>query len=1141
MPLNLKKINSSDNIGDLIDKLNYNFNLLDSLVSTRGEIGLQGIPGQPGLRGEKGEKGDAFYTGKNVVFVNHVPNWGISYGSNTILTSANNNADNAIADGFKPGDIFIDLQNNVFYDIIENSSNPGHYIFDIHSLNYSLLINNSNIFIQDTVYNKTHSTNEGARLSSQYATLSLTSFTNTSPPNDSATYNDLITSYGLKNNPIFGWQRYNFKLSLDNSKDPSIVRSSNTSPNKYLFNLNQSNTVPLQYFGLNNPSYAQTGNVGIFLDLMTSGSNSLYDIFSIVNSRPQDGSIFYFDFYKYLFKGNEKSFFIDLDGTNDFNVFKTGVLDLLNDYNESSKHNKLSVGFTKKPASGIITPTNDTNNIFGIDFNLLKTSSNKLSITEFYYFDGSNKKYSFSLNPDGGITVNDKKDIPAPGFTITTNVLNKIQANDGTAFLIKSLNSSSNNKILSLSDFQLNNTTKIREGNHLTFGIINNKGSIFSKTVDSNLNNLHNDIIIQPNTGTDYLNLTTDSDINTKAKVSIGENNPTNSRFTISGNTVIGSNTYTNSPIINNPYGLRVDNKISISGLQTSIINDTVDRFGIQKNSIKLYIGNNYSNSSKPWFNKNSFIVLENILNDVSNPPFSDLSNGIYFLTSYENLNLLFGVIDSLKKSYGIINKYIYSNDFSFLHFVIKDNTQEYPGFVLDHYNRISIGGDFNNVSGNEIYYLPKSDVIGKVNGSSINPNDAFSYGTMLQLKKTLVDNGNPVRPTLEMICDDTSFPLRRLPSGFTIYGNPNIESGNDYKFRHFEPEIVFKTKFYLHGYKSTKIKQGYINSDKTYFTPNVDGDGGFFMVFSHNKKNKMFHDDWESLMVYEPTNLSTAPYKTTSTVNKNDFTLKVLPENRNNTGDFVSPPSGVSLTKGVYINSGKFYYTYPSKILFKRINERFSIFKFRIGIQIYGSETPHPAYTVNSNKYSKTFQITISKSELYSVIQNISYMRLNYESNDPVNFNLESSYYIGDIRNNQDFEDGFWMNGSIYSNINQITGTSSYSLNQTNPSFIQPSPSPYKYANSNKNFPLIPGSYVCYNASTNNFVLTNNFTTQWTLTQDDNNIYITIVTPEIIPLFNVTGNSNFYPTGGEPFRTIYFSGESIVDVINLTTNIINP
>jgi hypothetical protein len=167
--------------------------------------------------------------------------------------------------------------------------------------------------------------------------------------------------------------------------------------------------------------------------------------------------------------------------------------------------------------------------------------------------------------------------------------------------------------------------------------------------------------------------------------------------------------------------------------------------------------------------------------------------------------------------------------------------------------------------------------------------------------------------------------------------------------------------------------------------------------------------------------------------------------------------------------------------------------------------------------------------------------MRLNYESNDPVNFNLESSYYIGDIRNNQDFEDGFWMNGSIYSNINQITKVSSYLLNQPNPTFIEPSPSPYKYQNSSKNFPLIPGSYVYYNASTNSFVLTNNFTTQWTLTQDDNNIYITIVTPEIIPLFNLTGNSNFYPTGGEPFRTIYFSGESIVDVIDLTTTNINP
>jgi hypothetical protein len=1108
-------------------------------------MGLQGIPGQPGLKGEKGEKGDAFYTGKNVVFVNHIPNWGVSYGSNSILTNVNNNADNAILDGFKPGDIFIDLQNNVFYDIIEDNLNPGHYIFDKHEFNYSLLINNSNIFIPDTNYNKTFGQSEGARLSSYFATLNLTSFVSPSSSPNSATYNELITSYGLKNIDVFGWKRYAYKLSIDNSSSPSIIRDINSSTAKYLFNLNINTTIPLIYLS-QNTSYQPTGSVGFLLDSVINSATSVYDIFSIVSNKSSNGSVFYFDFYKYLFKGNEKSFFIDSDSTNNFNEFKIGVLDSLNTLTESSKHNVLSIGFTKLPSNASttpITPSNDTYNIFGIDFKLLKPSGNKLSLTEFYYYDGTSKKYVFSINPDGGITINDKKDtIPAPGNPIN---LDKIQSNDKTAILIKSLDTTANNKVLSISDFQSAPGTNIREGNHLTLGIINGKGSIFAKTINSSLSVNHNDILIQPVSGADYLNLTSDADINTKAKISIGEINPTTSKFTVLGNTVIGSSVYTSSLESNNIYGLRVENKISIGGLGTSLIKDNVDRFGILKESIKLYIGNNYINKSKSWFNKDSFQVFENVLDDSLG---NIQSNGIYFFNSKE-INIFSTNLNLLKKSYGIINTYNHSNETSFLNFLIKDNFNTYPGFVLDHYNRISIGGNFTNILGNLLYYLPNSSVIGKVNGTiSSTPNDAFSYGYMLQLKKTIMDNGNPVRPSIELITDDVSYPMKYLPTlGFSIYGKMGPESGNDNKFRHLEPEINFTSKFIGNlNYVTTKIKQGYINYNKTYFTPNVDGQGGYFMVFSHNPKNKMFHDDWEQLLIYAPTNSSSsnAIYKTSSLITpKNDFTLDILSENRNGSQDFTTPPTGVSLTNGVYTpSSSNFYYTHPSKILFKRINERFSIFKFRIGVQITGTVSSQPTYSINSNYYTSTFRITISKSKLYSIIPNVSYNRLQYESGNPTNFILSNQDTFNNIRNYQDFEDGYWMTGTIYSNNNQITGTSSYTLNPSTPNYIHPSPSFYKYQNGNKSYPLLPTKYVYYNVSGNTFALTNNFNIQWTIQQDDDNIYIIIITPEIIPLFNLNNNAYFLPNANSAqIRTIYFTGESILDVLDLQTTVSGP
>jgi hypothetical protein len=167
-----------------------------------------------------------------------------------------------------------------------------------------------------------------------------------------------------------------------------------------------------------------------------------------------------------------------------------------------------------------------------------------------------------------------------------------------------------------------------------------------------------------------------------------------------------------------------------------------------------------------------------------------------------------------------------------------------------------------------------------------------------------------------------------------------------------------------------------------------------------------------------------------------------------------------------------------------------------------------------------------------------MSYNRLNYESGHPSDFILPTQDLVSNVRNYQDFEDGYWMIGTIYSNNNQITGTLPYILNQpSTPNYIHPSPSFYKYPNTNKSYPLLPTKYVYYDISTTpaSFKLTNNFNIQWTVQQDAAHIYIVIITPEIIPLFNLNNDSKFLPNNNSaPIRTIYFTGESILDVLDL-------
>jgi len=242
--LNLQQLLSSDTIGDLVEKLNQNFSQLSTNGGgPQGSRGNQGPPGLPGLRGESGPSGDAGADAKQVTMVEDDPNWPTLYAGDITQTNSASSgafATAAIAQGYNEGDIWIDNNAGVFYDIHEKTPGSGIYVFEAHPISASSLatgdywrddefysINDGASFDQQNtgVYNTS-----GIKLSHRYGVVSITSeVPDVADPAATAAAGG-ISDQGISvpyqsGFHTFGYTRPAYKLSIDN--EAQIIGNNN--------------------------------------------------------------------------------------------------------------------------------------------------------------------------------------------------------------------------------------------------------------------------------------------------------------------------------------------------------------------------------------------------------------------------------------------------------------------------------------------------------------------------------------------------------------------------------------------------------------------------------------------------------------------------------------------------------------------------------------------------------------------------------------------------------------------------------------------------------------------------------------------------------------------------------------------------
>lgn len=260
--LNLLQITSGDNIQTMVDKINHNISQLAiNGGGAQGIPGKQGIPGVPGLRGRTGEKGDIPLNPAN--FYSSAPDtsWGSIYGSGSVSFP---DASAAIQNGYDVGDVILDVNTGVFYEIVLNGTSS---VFEPVNLPAPTI--NTNFFVEtesDNV-NKSYAKENVASnlpwqtnvfLNRPTAGLHLSSISEISSPY-TVNFDKLrsITNSSIQTtakNDIYGKSRLSYKFSIDNFyKYDSLYADINDggSSNIGLFSTNTSEYTPMMYFGDN--------------------------------------------------------------------------------------------------------------------------------------------------------------------------------------------------------------------------------------------------------------------------------------------------------------------------------------------------------------------------------------------------------------------------------------------------------------------------------------------------------------------------------------------------------------------------------------------------------------------------------------------------------------------------------------------------------------------------------------------------------------------------------------------------------------------------------------------------------------------------------------------------------------------------
>ncbi len=544
--LNLQKLLDGDNIAQVIDKINENFNQLSiNGGGPLGKKGEQGPPGLPGLRGQIGISGDDGESGQNVSLVGNDPNWGVLYSGNPGGPIAGN-ADSAIAEGYNVGDVWIDNANGIFYVIVENT--PDVYDFVPYPIS-PVALSVGELWSQDTESNTNNNTEtQGIRNRNRYSTLSLTSRFDTNNPSgqnlgESSQYDDLASNYPAQNSPVWGYARKAYKLSIDNATGVDlIVRVSDAfnGDSDIHYGVKNDKLVPLIYLsnGSALPTAIQDRNsFGILMDSHTKtvlGIQEKISILTIGSSQGENNSDQLFVRTGKLGTSRE----IYFQGKNGDNAFMH-LLDIRSDGKRTTGNNSLWLGIasiTTPSSSGEALPfsDNDHTTLFGIENRLYKDGSTPQAGKINFYTNNSGliagRRFVMSLDEQGGLGLG----ILQPASTYS--------ANDNTGqhrIVVRSINNDNSNRenVAAFMSEQLSDQNAA-QGAKLVIGFSTIAGEtrkykaiLRSILEDTGGITEQSPLIIQPNSGIGWtvsessnINATGIGQINPTAKLHIGGN-----------------------------------------------------------------------------------------------------------------------------------------------------------------------------------------------------------------------------------------------------------------------------------------------------------------------------------------------------------------------------------------------------------------------------------------------------------------------------------------------------------------------------------------------------------------------------------------------------------------------------------------
>lgn len=489
--LNLQKLLDSDNITQIVSKINENFNQLSiNGGGPQGKPGYQGPPGLPGLAGRIGVAGDNGENGSKIIFTESDDNWGVEYGYSLDPSSANIAVENY---GYNVGDTWIDNINGYFYDIIEDTNTPGNYLFQSHQISPAVL-SSGDLWEADTSSNfLNNNKDQGVRNRNRYSTLSLTSIP--SGDGETASYSVIASDYSLQNASVLGYKRKAFKLSIDNvSGDNTISRVSDGFSDNIDTHYGKTNNdlVPLMYFSNADDFADETGTTsfGLFISSYADTNNNKISILTLASSANE--STLDQLFIKTAKTGTSKELYFQNNETDEQGDAYISLLNVDNEGNQKPDPNSLWLGISTIASAGLPFPGNEHTNLFGIETRYYGNGGK----INFYVNDtgiATGKHFVMSLTENGGLALG----------TNTPN--SSYSSGDNTnyhRFIVKSLGSDDRElrNIAAIMPNQSGNVASV--GEKLVFGFLDSETAIIRSIVSTDIvemNDTYQKLVLQPN------------------------------------------------------------------------------------------------------------------------------------------------------------------------------------------------------------------------------------------------------------------------------------------------------------------------------------------------------------------------------------------------------------------------------------------------------------------------------------------------------------------------------------------------------------------------------------------------------------------------------------------------------------------